>query len=179
MSAVPTLSTPRLRLRGFTAHDLDTWAGVCADAEVMQHIGAGGPVGRDAAWRHLALYLGQWAMRGYGVWAVELRAERRLIGSVGVLHPEGWPGMELSWLLARDAWGQGYAREAALAARSFSRDALGVGELISLIRPDNTRSLRLAETLGAVNTGPIEFMGASALRYLHPAAAPVAGRLGG
>lgn len=176
MNAVPTLSTPRLRLRAFTLADLDAYAAICADEEVMRHIGTGGAVARDIVWRQMALFLGQWALLGYGTWAVELRAERRLIGRVGFLHPEGWPGNELSWLLARDAWGHGYAKEAALAARGFGRDALGVGELISLVREDNLRSIKLAETLGAVNRGPMEFLGGQALVFVHPPAAVPATR---
>ena len=169
MNTIPTLSTPRLRLRAFTLADLDAYAAMCADEEVMRHIGNGGAVGRDVAWRHMAMFLGQWALLGYGTWAVELRSERRLLGRVGFLHPEGWPGNELSWLLARGAWGQGYAREAALAARSFGRDALGVGELISLVREENTRSVKLATTLGAVNDGVMNFMGGQTLVFRHPA----------
>jgi RimJ/RimL family protein N-acetyltransferase len=165
---IPQLSTARLRLRAFTLKDLDAWAAVCADAEVMRHIGTGGPVGRDVAWRHLAMYLGQWALLGYGVWAVQRQSDGRLIGSAGFLNPEGWPGCELSWMLAREAWGQGYAQEAASAARAYGRDALGLDDLISLIRPDNTRSTRLAERLGARSEGPIDFLGGPALRYRHP-----------
>lgn len=168
MNGIPALSTARLRLRPHTLADLDAHAAVCADEEVMRYIGAGGPVARDVAWRHLALYLGQWALLGYGMWAVELRAERRLIGAVGFLNPEGWPGCELGWTLARSAWGQGYAFEAAGAARAFGRDALGIHQPISLIREANTRSVRLAERLGAVNTGPIEFLGGTALVFRHP-----------
>ena len=74
------LTTARLRLRPFRQADLDDYAAICADAEVMRFIGAGGPVGRDAAWRHMALYLGEWALHGYGSWAVERRQDRRLIG---------------------------------------------------------------------------------------------------
>ena len=171
MNSIPTLSTPRLRLRAFTLADLDAYAAMCADEEVMRHIGTGGPVARDNAWRRMAMFLGQWALLGYGTWAVELRAERRLIGRVGFLHPEGWPGNELSWLLAREAWGRGYAKEAALAARSFGRDALGVGKLISLVREENIRSIKLAQSLGAVNNGPIDFMGGQALVFVHAATA--------
>lgn len=168
MSGIPALSTARLRLRAHTLADLDAHAAICADEEVMRYIGVGGPVGRDVAWRQLALHLGHWALRGYGMWAVELRAERRFIGSVGFLHPEGWPGCELAWTLARDAWGQGYAFEAASAARSFGRDALGIGQPISLIREANTPSIALAERLGAVNGGPIDFLGGTALVFRHP-----------
>lgn len=172
MNRIPTLSTKRLRLRAFTPADLDAYAEICADAEAMRYIGSGGPVGRDIAWRHLALYLGQWMLLGYGTWAVELRSERRLIGRVGFLHPEGWPGNELAWALTRPAWGHGYALEAAQAARAFGRDALGVGELISLIRADNTRSMALAGRLGALHTSSLDFMGSPALVFTHPLPAP-------
>ena len=176
MNSIPTLSTPRLRLRAFTLADMDAYASMCADDEVMRHIGKGGPVARDDVWRQMAMFLGQWALLGYGTWAVELRAERRLIGRVGFLHPEGWPGNELSWLLARDAWGQGYAREAALAARSFGRDALGVGELISLVREENIRSIKLAQALGAVHNGLIDSMGGQVLVFRHAPAVPASTR---
>ncbi len=166
---IPQLGTARLRLRAFQQRDLDAYAAICADAEVMRHIGGGGPVGRDVAWRQMALFLGEWALHGHGMWALQRQSDGRLIGRVGFLQPEGWPGCELAWTLARDAWGQGYAQEAALAARAFGRDALGLQDLISLIRPDNARSIRLAERLGAATAGPIDFMGSPALLYRHPA----------
>lgn len=167
---VPALTTARLRLRPFQQADLDAYAAICADAEVMRYIGAGGPVGRDVAWRHMALFLGEWALHGYGTWAVERRSDRQLIGRAGFLHPEGWPGCELAWTLARDAWGQGFAFEAARAALAYGRDQLGLGEVISLIRNDNHRSIALAERLGAQHDGSIDFMGSHALLYRHPVA---------
>ena len=168
MNRVPTLTTTRLRLRPFREADLDAYAAMCADAEVMQFIGAGGPVGADVAWRHMALFLGAWALRGHGMWALEERASARLVGRVGFLDPPGWPGCELGWLLARSAWGQGYAFEAARAARDYGRDALGLTDLISLIRPDNLRSIALAQRLGAVAGEKIEFMEQPCLLYRHP-----------
>lgn len=161
----PVLRTARLRLRPFRETDLDAYAAMCADAEVMQHIGTGGPVDRVNAWRQIAIFVGHWELRGYGMWALE--HEGRLVGRAGFLHGEGWPGCELGWLLARDTWGRGLAFEAANAALRYGRDALGLGEVISLIRAGNTRSIALAERMGATNTGPIEFMGGEALRYLH------------
>jgi RimJ/RimL family protein N-acetyltransferase len=149
--------------------DLDAYAEMSADPEVMRHIGAGGPVGRDVAWRHLAAFLGEWALHDHGMWALERRSDRALIGRVGFLDPEGWPGCELAWLLARDAWGQSYAFEAAAAAKAFGRDALGLGELISLVRPDNERSIRLAERLGASADRTIDFMGGPIRVYRHAA----------
>ena len=167
---IPTVETPRLRLRAFTLADLDAYAAMCADPEVMRHIGGGGPVDRDTAWRHLAMFLGTWALHGHGMWAVERRSDGVMIGRAGFLDPPGWPGCELGWLLARAAWGQGYAFEASKAALEFGRRAQRLtGELISLIRPANARSIALAERLGASNRGPIEFMGNTALVYRHAA----------
>ena len=167
MTTIPSVETARLRLRAFTLADLDPYAAMSADAEVMRHIGAGGPIERDVAWRHLALFLGCWALHGHGMWAIERKSDGALIGRAGFLDPPGWPGCELGWLLARDAWGQGYALEAALAAREFGRREQGLGALISIIRPTNARSIALAERLGAHNAGPVDFMGNTALVYHH------------
>jgi len=159
--------TARLRLRDFRLDDLDAYAAMCADEEVMRYIGSGGAVGRDVAWRHLALFLGAWVLHGHGMWAIERKSDGVMIGRAGFLDPVGWPGCELGWLLARNAWGEGYAYEASKAALDFGRREQGLGEIISLIRPDNARSIALAEKLGAANTGPIDFMGSSALLYRH------------
>ncbi len=165
---IPVLRTPRLRLRAFTLADLDAYAEICADEEVMRYIGTGGAVGRDVAWRHLALFLGEWALSGCGMWALEQRSDGAFIGRVGYLNPVGWPARELGWTLARSAWGQGYAFEASRAALAHGRDALGVTELISLVREGNTRSITLAERLGAKNEGLIPFLGGEALVFRHP-----------
>lgn len=101
-SAAPTIDTPRLRLRGFEARDLETYAAMCADPEVMRFVGDGVPLDRAAAWRQMALFLGHWPLRGFGTWALEERASGCLVGRAGFLQPEGWPGVELGWLLARD-----------------------------------------------------------------------------
>ena len=169
------LATARLDLRMFRADDLDAYADMCADEEVMRFIGAGGAVGADVAWRQMAFFLGEWALHGYGMWAVVERASGRLVGRVGFINPHGWPECELGWLLARDAWGRGFATEAASAARAHGRAQLGVGKLISVIRPDNRRSIAVAERLGATLDRKIDFMGDEALQYEHPLAAPARG----
>ena len=66
--------TARLDLRMFREEDLDAYADMCADEEVMRFIGVGGSVGADVAWRQMALFLGEWALHGYGMWAVEERS---------------------------------------------------------------------------------------------------------
>ncbi|MBL8324386.1 MAG: GNAT family N-acetyltransferase [Rubrivivax sp.] len=172
---MPTFHTARLVLRAFTEADLDAYGAMCADEEVMRHIGAGGPVGRDIAWRQMALFAGHWALKGYGMWALEDRATGALVGRAGFLNPEGWPANELGWLLARPHWGHGLAHEAAGAARAHGRRALELtGKLISLIRAENLRSIALARRLGAEHEETIEFMGGVAQMWRHPAAEPLA-----
>ncbi|HRI17347.1 MAG TPA: GNAT family N-acetyltransferase [Burkholderiaceae bacterium] len=167
MDAIPQIATARLVLRGFRAGDLDAYAAMCADPEVMRHIGKGGPAGRDVAWGQLAFFLGHWSLCGYGMWAIE--HDGRLIGRAGFIDPEGWPGLELGWLLARDAWGQGYATEACVAALRHGREQFGTREIISLIRPANQRSIAVASRLGATLGREIDFMGAPAQVYVHAA----------
>jgi RimJ/RimL family protein N-acetyltransferase len=71
-----------------------------------------------------------------------------VIGRAGLWNPEGWPGLEVGWKLAREAWGQGYATEAARAAIEWAWTELRVPGLISVIRPENARSIHVAERLG-------------------------------
>ena len=162
---IPELQTPRLRLRGWRNEDLDAYAPMCADAEVMRYIGTGVTQTRAEAWRSMASFLGHWQLRGYGMWAVERRDTRELVGRVGFINPEGWPGFELGWLLGRAHWGRGYAIEAARAALAWEQDALGKDRVISLIRPGNERSVKVALGLGSKLAGETELMGAKALVY--------------
>ncbi len=140
----PTLTTDRLTLRGWREDDLAPYAAITADPEVMRFLG--GTLDVADAWRQIAMFVGHWELRGYGLWVVERAGE--LIGRIGLLRPEGWPGLEVGWLLGRSAWGQGYATEAARAAVEYAWRELDAQELISLIAPDNTASQRVAARLG-------------------------------
>jgi RimJ/RimL family protein N-acetyltransferase len=141
---VPTLTTERLVMRAWRDDDCPAYAAMTADPEVMRFLG--GPLDEMDTWRQMAVFVGHWELRGYGLWAVEREGE--LIGRVGLLQPHGWPGLEVGWLLARHAWGHGYATEAARAAVEYAWSELGAHELISLITPGNTASQRVAQRLG-------------------------------
>jgi len=145
--AIPRLETPRLVLRGFESGDLDLFAAMCADVEVMRYLGSP-TLDRAGAWRKMALHLGHWELRGYGKWAVVEGATGHLIRRVGLWNPEGWPGLEVGWLLARDRWGHGFATEAGAAALRFAFERLGAEHVLSVIHPENAPSIRVAERLG-------------------------------
>ena len=68
---VPLLTTPRLLLRGFAETDFEDYAGMLADQDVVRHLGDGRPMSRTDAWRHLATVIGNWSLRGFGLWEVE------------------------------------------------------------------------------------------------------------
>jgi RimJ/RimL family protein N-acetyltransferase len=161
-----TLETARLRLRMFRDTDLDAYAAMSADPEVMRYLGATGqPLTRPEAWRQMATFLGHWTLRGYGVWAVEERASGEFVGRIGLFYPDGWPGLECIWALARGAWGKGYATEGARRAIEYAFSELASGRVISLIRPGNTASIRVAERLGETLEGSVTLFGAEALVY--------------
>jgi RimJ/RimL family protein N-acetyltransferase len=158
------LETDRLRLRMFRESDLDAYAAMCADPEVMKYLGPG-PMNRSEAWRNLALVLGHWQLRGFGLWAVEERGSGELVGRVGCWRPEGWPGMEIGWTLRRSSWGLGYATEAARAALDVALGRLGQSHVISMIHSENAASIRVARRLGMRLEGRAELMGFPVVVY--------------
>jgi [ribosomal protein S5]-alanine N-acetyltransferase len=149
LSSAPVLETARLRLRVLKEGDLDPFAAMSADPDVMRYVGATGqPVDRRGAWRILAIMVGHWAFRGYGFFAMEDKATGAFVGRTGLWQPEGWPGLEIAWAVARERWGEGLATEAAIAMRDHAFGTMNVPRLISLIRPGNKASIRVAEKIG-------------------------------
>jgi RimJ/RimL family protein N-acetyltransferase len=162
---IPQLETERLILRAFDEKDLDAYTEMCADPEVMRYIGNGQTLSRFEAWRNMAMMLGHWQLRGYGMWAVEERHSGVMIGRIGCWQPEGWLGFEIGWTLRRAYWSCGYATEAARAAIAYAFGELQQSHVISLIRPDNSASRRVAEKLGEKLEGTTEIFGMEAVVY--------------
>ncbi|MFZ0088326.1 MAG: GNAT family N-acetyltransferase [Solirubrobacteraceae bacterium] len=133
-------------MRGWRQDDLNAYAAMSADPEAMRFLG--GVVDREQAWRSMAMFTGHWLLKGFGLWAVQRKADGVLLGRIGLWEPEGWPGLELGWTLARPVWGHGYATEAARAAMEWAWAALAPPQLISLIDPANMASIRVAQRLG-------------------------------
>jgi RimJ/RimL family protein N-acetyltransferase len=158
---IPTLETQRLILRGFRETDVDALTGIAADPIVRPFLTDGSLPLREACWRQIALWVGHWAIRGFGMWAVEERDSGTFVGRIGLWQPEGWPGTEAGWLLGREWWGRGYAMEAARASMDWGFNHLDVPELLSLILPDNQPSIAVAERIGERYRGQVPFRGGS------------------
>ncbi|CDO60943.1 Acetyltransferase, GNAT family [Candidatus Phaeomarinobacter ectocarpi] len=140
------IETERLLLRQFRQDDIDAYAEMLSDEETMRYIGGTGD--RMDAWTRMAAALGHWQLRGYGLFAVEEKTSGRFIGRIGAYNPEGWPAIELGWALVPTAQGNGYATEAARSCALWMFNELKLSEIISIIHPDNSPSIRVAERLG-------------------------------
>jgi RimJ/RimL family protein N-acetyltransferase len=161
---IPTLVTERLRLRAFDKSDIDDYAALNADPEVLRYLGEK-PWDRCRAWRHMAFLVGHWQLGGTGMWALEQRETGTFLGAVGFAEPYGWAGCELAWILARRWWGNGYATEGARAALAYAFATLNKDRVISLIHPENRASIRVAERLGERLEGRIHHVGREMLCY--------------
>jgi len=170
----PVIETPRLRLRGFRAGDLDAQWATMTDPEVYRHLG-GVAATREETWRKILGSPGLWALLGYGYWVAERRQDGAYLGQVGFadfkrdMTPsiEGIP--EMGWIMAREAQGQGYATEGVLAALGWADEALGGGEIVAIISHDNAASIRIAEKGGFSSREEATYKGEPILLFRRPA----------
>ena len=148
MSPATILETPRLVLREFLPEDADALARVLTDPETMRYY----PTLFDHAgveeW--IARNRRRYAANGHGLWAMLLKETGELIGDCGVtVQPvDGIEELECGYHLRRDHWGHGYATEAAQACRDWAFTNRNADYIISLIRPENQPSRRVAERNG-------------------------------
>lgn len=161
---VPELTTERLRLRMLTDDDFDQYAAIHMEPDVTRFT-TRTQMTRMDAWRHMAMVIGHWVLRGYGMWAVEERESGRLVGRVGFYNPDGWPAFELGWTIGKPWWGKGYATEAAKRCLRYAFDEMGREHVISLIDPENVSSIRVAERIGESLEGEVEVGGYRVLKY--------------
>lgn len=143
---IPTLETERLILRAITLADFPAMRDFFA-CERSQFVG--GPLSANMAWYGFASDLGQWALMGFGAFAIEEKATGNFAGQVYLNNPPHFPENEIGWILLDGFEGKGYATEAALAARQYAYDVAGWKTAVSYISKPNTGSIRVAERLGA------------------------------
>ena len=147
-----SLETPRLLLRRWRSDDLDGFAAVNAQPEVMRYIHDGRTLDRAATAERIATYQRHWDEHGYGLYAVEVKETGELAGFTGlavpVFLPEIMPAVEIGWRLGRAHWGRGLATEAAQAVVAHTRAELGLRRLVSIHVVGNEASARVMVKLG-------------------------------
>jgi RimJ/RimL family protein N-acetyltransferase len=164
--AAERLETERLILRMFREDDFEAYyAKIGSDPDVMRYLGDGQPLTRSLAWRQMAMIVGHWQLKGYGMWAVEERSTGELVGRIGLFNPEGWPGFELGWVLGKAYWKRGYATEGARRVLDHAFTDMGRDHVISLIYPANAASIRVAERVGETLEGRVDLFGHETLVY--------------
>ncbi len=144
---IPRLETERLLLREWQEKDLDPYAKFTADAEMMRYLG-GETLDRAGTWRQIATFVGHWHLRRCGLWVVEEKATGAFAGRVGILNPEGWPGVEVGWSITPEFHGKGFATEAGLASAHWAFDNIESDSLISIIHPENEASKAVGTRIG-------------------------------
>ena len=154
-----SIRTERLVLRRWQDEDLEPFAELNGDAEVMAHMPSLLDRGESDA---LAARISeQFERRGFGLWAVEVPGVAPFIGFVGLSVPRFsahfTPCVEVGWRLGRTHWGKGYATEAAQASLAFGFDNLGLEEIVSFTVPANTRSIAVMERLGMTRNPADDF----------------------
>jgi RimJ/RimL family protein N-acetyltransferase len=139
------LETRRLLLRPISMADLDEFAALHADPEVTRFIFS---FDRPESEERLRKDEREWRERGHGLLAMLDRESGRFLGRTGLKHWTEFDETEVGWVLRRDAWGHGYATEAARACLEWGFSELEVPYLTAMISPGNDRSIRVAERLG-------------------------------
>lgn len=179
---MPRLETARLRLRPWSKGDVPEYARILRDPEVMRYLGSGfryrvkrgaasavASVSDLEARRAIRKLTTHWSRCGFGEWAVEEKATGQLIGQVGLHHHPDWVAdtadVEVGWLLARRAWGQGFATEGGRASIAYAFDRLALERLVSIAFLPNERSQRVMERLGLARIGETHWKGSDVVWY--------------
>jgi len=180
MSEAFQIETERLLLRSWKDEDLDPFAEMCADRDVMRYFPDVWP--RERAALLISKSEAQLKTEGFFLSAVDVKATGEFIGFVGLNRPSYAkplpfdPCVEIGWRLKRSVWGKGYASEAAVEWLRFGFETVGLEEIVSFTIPANVPSQRVMEKIGMVRDREGDFLHPT-LPADHPVAPHVLYRL--
>ena len=153
------IESERLILRAWRDADREPFAAMCADPEVMRHFPA--PLTRAESDAVVERMVAHQAEYGFCFFALERKSDGGFLGFTGMmtLKPENplQPGVEIGWRLAREAWGAGYASEAASAAIVHGFDSLGLKRIMSFTATENVRSQAVMQRIGMTRRADLDF----------------------
>lgn len=154
-SRFPVLETSRLVLRETTPADAPVLFAIHSDADAMRWFGTEPLPDEQAAQQVIEGWAAARTLANPGIrWGIERRDDGRLIGTCGLFRwNRQWRACMVGYELARDAWGQGYMREALLVVLGFGFVQMQLNRIEAQVHPDNLASLKLVERLGFVQEG--------------------------
>lgn len=155
--AMETLQTERLRLRRYRKSDAENAYRLMSDPRVMRYYPE--LLDRDKATRMIDNALAAYEKFGYSVLVVERLSDGAFLGHVGLLHwddVDGREDVEVAYMLVPEAWGHGYATEAAIACRDWAFENLGADRIVSFIAVENEPSIRVARRNGMERTARLD-----------------------
>jgi len=174
------LETDRLLLRAWSDDDLDAFAAMCSDPEVMRHFP--NVLTREQSEQLVSRARDKRQKDGFCVSPVEVKSTGEFVGFVGLSRPAYNaplpfdPCVEIGWRLKRSAWGQGYAGEAARAWLRFGFETIGLSEIVAFTIPANVASRKVMERIGMRRDADGDFLHPN-LPQDHPMARHVLYRL--
>ncbi|MDI3336568.1 GNAT family N-acetyltransferase [Defluviimonas aestuarii] len=173
LADTPVLTTDRLTLRAPAPQDWPAFSAFLATPR-SQFV-RDGELDEGKKWRAFGHLIGHWVMRGFGMFIFTAKGADKVLGMAGPWFPAGWPETEIGWAVwSAGAEGKGYACEAAIAARAHAFDTLGWDTAVSYVVPENTRSIALAERMGAVRDDKATHPGGDKTCYVYRHPAPEA-----
>jgi len=162
---VPTLTTARLVLRGFTEDDVDPLYHILSAADVLRYFPDPKPPPRERVHKIISRQLQHWEEHRYGWWALEPRSNKGLIGWSGLQFISETAEVEVGYLLGQPFWGQGLATEAAQACVRYGFEQLGLETIVGIVHPDNIASQRVVEKLGLSFVDRTRYFGMDCYHY--------------
>jgi ribosomal-protein-alanine N-acetyltransferase len=165
MPPIPTLHTPRLTLRPFRPADAAELERIQRLSGVLRYFPNPVAPPLEKVERFVAYQQAHWEKYAYGNWAVEPDESGRFAGWVGLQFLPETNETEVGYLLDPAVWGKGYATEAARASLQFGFERFAFPEIIALVHPDNTASLRVAAKCGLVALERKVYWGLELIRH--------------
>lgn len=161
------IETERLRLRAWKPSDAGALLAIYAHEEVARYLSP--PRDREGVEQQIARFVRGLEADGVGHWAVEDKVSGAMIGRIGLLRHQDWPGgsheVEVGWALAPPFWGRGLATEGGRASIRHGVENVGLERIISIIRPGNRASRRVAEKCGLTLRGSETWRGDEVVWY--------------
>lgn len=169
MQPILKLESARLLMRQWRDEDLPAFAAMCADPQVMRYFPA--PLSRLESAALIGRVRGHFAELGFGLWALERKDSGQFIGFTGLgvvsFDAPFTPAVEISWRLAREHWGFGYASEAAWTVMGCGFEQLGLDQIVSFAAVSNQPSQKVMQAIG-MQSDPAENFEHPKLPVGHP-----------